>query len=159
MNLEKLGRWLALGANFGVLVGLFLLIFEIRQNTEMMQSQIHQSRTDTALAEQHATYNSEYMPAIIVKVRDGDALTAEELVRYITYFRAFNRNQDNNLWQYNRGFLGENTPRSIRGAVRTVIGAHGLGIETWDQQKMGYTDEYVAFVEKAISDLREKHLP
>jgi hypothetical protein len=157
MNHENVSRWLALGANFGVLIGLFLLIVEIRQNTEMMQSQIHQSRTDTALAEQHATYNSDYMPAIIVKAQNGEALT-EEAVRYVTYFRAFNRNQDNNLWQYNQGLLTGNTPRSVRGAVRAVVGGHRLGIETWDGQKLAYTDEYVAFVEEAISDLRNTHM-
>ena len=158
MKVESLNKWLTLGANIGVVIGLALLIVELRQNTEMMQSQIHQSRTDTALAEQHATYNSDYMPAIIVKARNGEKLSDEEMVRYVTYFRAFNRNQDNNLWQYNRGLLSPNTPRSVRGAVRTVVGAHKLGIEMWERQKHSFTDEYVAFVEESIADLRDEHL-
>ena len=32
MNTEKLNRWLALGANVGVLIGLILLVYEVRQN-------------------------------------------------------------------------------------------------------------------------------
>ena len=120
----------------------------------MMRAQINQSRTDTALSEQQAVYNSEFMPEIIDRVRGGEELSALDLIRYQTYFRAGNRNQDNNLWQYSQGFLGENTPRSIRGYARNVIGGSRLGIATWDSQKYSYTDEYVAFVEDAIADLR-----
>ena len=37
MDSDRLSRWLAIAANFGVIVGLFLLIIEIQQNTEMMR--------------------------------------------------------------------------------------------------------------------------
>jgi len=154
MNAGKINSWLSLGANLGVVLGLILLIFEISQNTEMMRAQINKSRTDTAISEQQAVYNSEFMPEVIDKVRGGEELSALDLIRYQTFFRGGNRNQDNNLWQYNQGFLGENTPRSIRGFARNVIGSSQLGLATWDSQKYSYTDEYVAFVEDAIADLR-----
>jgi len=154
MDADSVNKWLTLSANFGVVIGLILLIVEIGQNTEMMRAQINQSRTDTALAEQHATYNSDHMPAILAKVVRGEKLSGEEEIRYETYFRAFNRNQDNNLWQYSQGYLGENIPRSIKSAVRAVVGGHTLGIETWDRQKHSYTDEYIAFVDATIADLR-----
>ena len=154
MDADNVNKWLTLSANFGVVVGLILLIVEIGQNTDMMRAQISQSRTDTALAEQHATYNSDHMPAILAKVTRGEEISSEEEIRYATYFRAFNRNQDNNLWQYNQGYLGESIPRSINSAVRTVVGSHALGIEFWDRQKHSYTDEYIAFVDTAIADLR-----
>ena len=141
MDADSVNKWLTLSANIGVVIGLVLLTIEIGQNTEMMRAQINQSRTDTALAEQHATYNSDHMPAILAKVIKGEEISDEENIRYATYFRAFNRNQDNNLWQYNQGYLGENIPRSINSAVRAVVGSNALGIETWDEQKHAYTDE------------------
>jgi hypothetical protein len=159
MNSEKLNSWLTLGANIGVLIGLVLLIVEIQQNTEMMRAQINQSRTEAAQSEQQATYNSDYMPAILTKVDKGEELTEEEMRRFQPYIRSFNRNMDNQLWQYKRGLLGENIPRSIRGAVRGVLGRNELTISVWDTQKWGYTDEYVAFVEDAISDLRSDENP
>jgi len=154
MNAGRINAWLSLGANLGVVLGLILLILEIRQNTEMMRAQINQSRTDTAISLQQAVYNSEFMPEVIDKVRGGKELSALELIRYQTYFRAANRSQDNNLWQYDQGFLGENIPRSIRGYARNVIGGSQLGIATWDSQRDSYTDEYAAFVEDAIADMR-----
>jgi len=38
MNAEKVNTWLSLGANFGVVIGLFLLVVEIGQNTDMMRA-------------------------------------------------------------------------------------------------------------------------
>ncbi len=154
MSAEKVNRWLSLGANIGVVVGLVVLIIEIGQNTEMMQAQINQSRTDTAISEQQAVFNSDYIPALVAKRDKGKPFSEEEMIRYRTYFRSGNRNQDNNLWQYNQGFLGENIPRSIKGYARNVIGGSEIGITTWDSQKYSYTDEYVAFIEDAIADLR-----
>jgi len=154
MNTDNVNKWLTLSANIGVVIGLVLLIIEIGQNTEMMRAQINQSRTDTAISEQQAVFNSDYIPALVAKRDKGEPFSEEEMIRYRTYFRSGNRNQDNNLWQYNHGFLGENTPRSIRDFARVVIGGSEIGITTWDSQKYTYTDEYVAFVENAIADLR-----
>ncbi len=154
MNTLKLNAWLSLGANIGVVIGLMILVVEISQNTEMMRAQINQSRTDTALSEQQAVYTSDHVPAMLAKIDRGEQLSDEDLIRYERFFRAFNRNQDNYLWQYNEGYLGENVPRSIRGPVRVVIAGHELGMATWEVQKYSYTAEYVAFVEDAIADLR-----
>ena len=156
MDSDRLNRWLTLGANVGVLVGIILLIVEIGQNTEMMRAQINQMRADSAMNYQYAYFNSEYLPAIMQKIRNGDELSDEEVARYSSYFRAFNRNQDNNLWQYNQGYLGDNIPRAIEGAIREVVGGSAISIAMWDLQKSGYTDEYVAFVEEAIVDLRDQ---
>jgi len=155
MNTDNVNKWLTLSANIGVVIGLVLLIVEIGQNTEMMRAQINQSRTEAAQSEQQATYNSDYMPAVLVKRDKGERLSDEEIRRYRAYIRSFNRNMDNQLWQYNHGLLGENIPRSIRGAVRRVIGNYELSIQIWDDQKFGFTDEYVKYVEDAISDLRK----
>ena len=154
MNANNVNKWLTLSANIGVVIGLVLLIVEISQNTEMMRAQINQSRTDTAMSEQQAIFNSDYIPALLAKRDRGEPYSDEEMIRYTTIFRSGNRNQDNNLWQYDQGFLGENIPRSIRGFARAVIGGSEIGIKTWDSQKYSYTDEYVAFVEEAIADLR-----
>jgi hypothetical protein len=154
MQTEMLNRWLTLAANFGVLIGLILLVYEVRQNADLMRAQINQSRTDTALFQQYSVSDTDYIAPILAKVGRGEQLSDEEMLRYDARMRAFNRNQDNNLWQYNQGYLGENIPASIRGGVRDVIGGSELGMTTWDRQKYSYTEDYVAFVEEAIADLR-----
>ena len=153
MIADNLNRWLTLVANFGVVVGLVVLIYEVNQNTAMMEAQINQQRTDTALSEQQSQYNSDHLPAIVLKARRGAPLSEEEHYRFSHWIRAFNRNMDNQLWQYNRGFLGENIPRSMRNAVQIVIGTSEAGLDVWEKQKMQYSDEYIDFVDSTISDL------
>jgi len=158
--------WGALGEVFGavgVVVTLIYLARQIRENSRQVRVSSITSINhlineawdpDTAISSHQAVYNSDYIPALIVKVEKGEGLTNEELLRYTAYFRAFNRDMDNQLWQYNQGLLGENIPRSIKGAVRNFIAGNSQGLEQWDGQKYSFTDEYVSFVEEAIVDLR-----
>ena len=76
---DKMNRWLTLTANIGVVIGLLLLLVELRQNTEMMQAQITQSRSESAQSENQAVFNSDHIPAVISKVRAGVKLSEEEL--------------------------------------------------------------------------------
>lgn len=154
MNAESLNRWLTLLANIGVVAGLVLLAIQIRQNTDMLRVQMSHSRSETAQSEQQAVFNSPYIPEVLSKVRSDEELTYEEMIRYESYFRAFHRNQDNILWQYNQGFLGSNIPRSVRLAVRTVVGQSRASLDLWDRTKEAYTNECMAFVDDAIVDLR-----
>lgn len=153
MTAEKLNRWLTLGANLGVVVGLGLLIVEIRQNTLLMEAQMMQSRTDAAMEEQQAVYNSDYIPRMRVKIAAGEALSEEEAFRHETWFRSFNRNMDNQLWQHTHGFLGDNIPGSIGTAVRVIIGGSEVGRAEWERQRPTYTNEYIALVEEVLADI------
>lgn len=38
MDAEKVNRWLTLGANLGVLVGIVLILTELNQNSELMRA-------------------------------------------------------------------------------------------------------------------------
>ncbi|MDG2167256.1 MAG: hypothetical protein P8L44_04920 [Opitutales bacterium] len=154
MKTEKLNSWLNLGANIGVLIGLALLVFEIRQNSDLMRAQISQSRSETQRAGMQSYMNSPYIPSILVKLENNEALTDEESIRYSFYVRGILRNFDNQYWQYKQGFLGDETPQAIEFWVRNIIGTRKGGIELWDQYRSAFADDFAAFVEEAIADLR-----
>jgi hypothetical protein len=40
MDSDRINRWLTLGANVGVLVGIILLVLELNQNSVLMRAQI-----------------------------------------------------------------------------------------------------------------------
>jgi hypothetical protein len=150
MNTERLNTWLSFTANVGVILGLIFLAVELRQNSGLMRVQISQSRADAAMASNESSFNSDYLPQIIVKTNAGEELSAEETIRYRDWFRASNRNQDNVLNQYSAGMLSGNSPRSVRDFVENVVGASKHAREEWEIQKISYTDEYVALVEEVI---------
>lgn len=93
MNTDKLNRWLALGANVGVLIGLILLVYEVRQNSSLMQAQISMERTNTNMQILADFANGGDLIPIDVKLREqvdgfpvalgwSKVLTAEERRRY-----------------------------------------------------------------------------
>ena len=93
MNTDKLNRWLALGANFGVLIGLILLVYEVRQNSALMRAQISMERTNTNMQILADFANGGDLIPIDVKLTEqvdgfpgslgwSSILTAEEKRRY-----------------------------------------------------------------------------
>ena len=61
MSLDKFNRWITVSANIGIVIGLALLIFEIKQNSELVRAQIHQSRTDAYVSNSIAFADSELL--------------------------------------------------------------------------------------------------
>ena len=78
MRSEQLNDWLTLAANLAVLAGIIFLAIEISQNTDMMRTQINQSRAELAMIEAESMYNSDYIPALMTKIRQGDEISAED---------------------------------------------------------------------------------
>ena len=151
MDSRRLNDWLMLIANIGVVIGLGLLLFELRQNSDLMRVQITQARADAAMLSNEQLFNSDHIPPVLAKIEQGTELTTEDRVRFVSFFRAFNRNQDNVLSQYREGMLGENTPRSVTDYACDFVQSSEEHIEAWETTKVGYTDSYVAFIDEAIS--------
>lgn len=149
----EIGQAIQLLANLGVIAGIVFLAVEINQNTEMMEAQMSQARTEAAMAEAQSLYNSEYVLPLLESIDQGQPLSNVDRQRFMHYLRAFNRNQDNQLWLYGQGLLGENIPRSIRRAVRTEIAARPLAREIWASTKDIYTDEYIEMVDKIVAEI------
>lgn len=93
MDTAKMNQWLTLAANLGVLVGLFLLIYEIRQNTELMRAEIVMDRSTTRVQVLSDWANGGEIVPIEVKLFAevenfpmttgwSSLLSAEELRRY-----------------------------------------------------------------------------
>ena len=93
MNTEQVNRWLALAANFGVLVGLILLVYEMRQNSELMRAQISMERANTNMVIMADIANGGELLQIDSKLQEevrgfpnaldwSNSLTPEEKRRY-----------------------------------------------------------------------------
>ena len=93
MNTKKLNQWMALGANIGVLIGLILLVYEVRQNSDLMRAQISMERANTNMQILADFSNGGELIPIVVKLREqiegfpttlgwSKILTAEETRRY-----------------------------------------------------------------------------
>lgn len=97
MNFEKLNRWLTLGANLGVFVGLILLIAEMEQNSNLMRAQTHSARAQAKAGRQMDMANNGVLNTIRAKAADAgfpndpNALvntTTEEILRLRDFYNA-----------------------------------------------------------------------
>ena len=152
MDSDRVNRWLTLGANIAVLIGIFFVAAEISQNTDMMRTQINQSRAELSMNEAEAIYNSPYLPEILTKLRQGETLTRVERERYNHFLRGLHRNLDNQLRQYREGYLADNIPRSVHGALMSETVPIDVAREQWQRTKGSFSDEYVAFVDRLLSE-------
>ena len=97
MKMSELNDWLILVANIGVIIGLGLLVYEIRQNSELVKAEIHSIRSEGKANRQMDLANNGVASTIIAKaVENGfpndpgyrDSLTPEEQMRLGQMFTA-----------------------------------------------------------------------
>ena len=68
MDSNRLSGWLTTSANFGVLLGLAVLIFEIRQNNELTMAQMEQNRSEAFLSWRQEEALNDHLAPLIAKV-------------------------------------------------------------------------------------------
>ena len=152
MDSDRVNRWLTLAANTAVLMGIVFLAVEIGQNTDMMRTQINQSWAELSMNEAEAMYNSPYLPEILTRLRQGEEISGVDRERYNHFLRGFHRNLDNQLRQYREGFLADNIPRSLHGAIMAEIVPMEVAREQWGRTKGSFSDEYVDFVDSLLAE-------
>jgi len=112
MNMDSLNKWLMLAANLGVITGIILLAVELRQNNDLLETQIKfldaQARAARFQTRQSGPRLSIENPIIgdtRSKYRSGEELTREEFGRLMSAleFQIINWEY---LWsEYNAGLL------------------------------------------------------
>ena len=79
MDSDRIGRWLTLGANLAVFVGIVLLIAELNQNYEIMRAQTRTEISQSLLSLLELTAQNRELAEIVVRANQGDELTPAEL--------------------------------------------------------------------------------
>ena len=80
MNSETVSRWLGVGANFGVLLGLFLLWTEIGQNKQMTRVELGAGQADSTQQSMLGVTTDRVSEALSVAIYEPEKLTNRQLV-------------------------------------------------------------------------------
>ena len=116
MNPDSVSRWLTLTANLGVVIGLVLLLVELRQNSDLVRAEIHQARSDAHVANIMQLADTEFLLPVVDKfITAGgfydpsvlDQFASDELARIKQWARAYHQDYDNLFFQYQQGYLAE----------------------------------------------------
>jgi hypothetical protein len=107
MDSNKINRWLTLGANLGVLVGIILILIELNQNATMMRGQTRNDVSVELIDLMSQVVTNPQLASLIHKVNSGEVLTPEESIQFqhreIAMFRYF----ENVHYQYRQGLYDE----------------------------------------------------
>ena len=107
MNTDQLNRWLTLGANVGVIAGLFVLILEIRHANELAELAAYRNRGTEIQQAWTALSVSPQLAEILVKVEKAGVGALNDVER--TQLRAweFGRmsRMQNQFYDYQHGYL------------------------------------------------------
>lgn len=165
VNLDRLNRWLTLGANLGVLLGLAALIVEINQSNALALAQIEQTRSD-GLREwrQEWVTNDQIVPLLTkldsirppenyqkLSMLERQAATAsalgelepEDRKRYRLFLATSYWDYENLFAQYRRGLVSEEywRARGVEGILDWAPRWKGAWGEDMLSGRMAFEDE------------------
>ena len=107
MESSKLNSWLTLGANIGVVIGLFLLIAELNHSSQLAEVEAYQTRIRDIQELNLQLALSESLAGIIEKAEaEGvEALAPDEYRRAQAWYAGIMRGMQGQYYQYQNGFL------------------------------------------------------
>ena len=151
MDLDRLNRWLTLGANLGVLVGIFFLAFELRQNNDLLQAQARETKLERRTGFNLTVASTPALARITAKLDQGQELTPTEMVQQEAYNRAILASFEWQFNEYRRGRLGFDDLEigSWRVAFQETGNTRLMG-ETWLEWKNQASQEFADFMEEFV---------
>ena len=144
MDSDRLNRWLTLGANLGVLVGIVLLLVELDQNRDMMRAQTRHQLAMGLVELQIATGTNQQLVELLDRADDGEALTEAEQ-RQIGYrFNALIRYWENVHYQYRQDLYDKAEFAKQKEAWRKTFENGPAIMSYWCRKRLEYSPEFMA---------------
>jgi len=142
---NRLAQWLAIGANLGVLIGLLLLIAELKQNQDMMRAEIRHELSMGIVDLQQTVASNEQLADVLYRGGvSGEELTPTELFQFETRTNALFRYWEDVHYQYRVGLYDETEFARQREAWRESLQRSELGRAYWCKVRQLYSPEFAA---------------
>ena len=149
-KIEDLNQWLTLAANVGVLVGIFVLIYEIQQNTEATRSQV---RTAVLMGAQEELWKNMEYPDVTLNFSQTDReLSDEEKIRFDAWMTASMRAREFAWLEYTSGNIEDEHWQAEEVVIAIILGG-SRSRYWWDN--LGSKAFHVDFVDRVNAILLE----
>lgn len=150
MKLNKLNSQLALIANVGVLIGVFLVVYELQQNRLSTESQTRSDISSLTVDSLQRWAESPDIVAAFGKIQDGQDLTRDE-EQMMTFVRASElRRWENAYYQFEQGLFTESEFRALSTLWKQRVNGP-IYINFWiDQRKEGFSSSFVLFLDSLV---------
>lgn len=155
MKMQQWNDWLTLGANIGVLAGIFFLAYELRQNNDLLEAQARETKLERRTGFNLTIASTPDLARIAAKLNQNESLTPTELVQQEAYNRAVMASFEWQFNEYQRGRLSfdDLEIRSWRVGFHEAGSFRGMP-DTWAKWKRQATPEFVEFMEEHVVNSR-----
>ena len=131
MKAKRVNRWLTLGANFGVLIGIILLLVELRQNSTMMRAQTRHAVSQGIVDLMGLSASNGQLASVLRRADSGEELTPDEHLQYLHRSIALFRYLENLHYQYRQGLFDEAEFSTQRVAWTWYLNSSKAAVNAW----------------------------
>ena len=134
-RIDRLNRWLTLAANLGVIVGLLILIVEVRQNANLTRAQMESGRNDLLAQIELSLASPEISAAWVKSIRSPETLTDVEVRMVESHLVAVMLQLDHMFNMEKIGLVSrEEARRHVQNVVPYYFGSrHGKNWWHWQE--------------------------
>ena len=147
MDTEKLNRWLTLGANFGVLVGIIFLAIEVSQNNDHLRQQSFQTWVAANMQLSMATLNPGRAEMFTRGFTDSAELSEDSWIAFAYWNVGFMQMAQAMNYLYESGSLDRALWESEVDRARLILALPGVR-QWWDAGgRTQFTPDFVELME------------
>lgn len=154
MKSDRLTRWITIGANLGVMIGLLLLIAELAQNRDMMRAQIRHELAMGIVNLLQTPANNDQLADVLFRGISGEELTPTELFQFELRTNALFRYWEDVHYQYRAGLYDDSEFERQRDAWRASLARSQLSVGYWCRVRLLYSPEFAKEMDSMLSDGR-----
>jgi len=142
MSTERVTRWLSLGANIGVIMGLVLLAYEVNQATKAAIGAVSEGLTEQSLVFFSLKIDSDTVAKATYKQSLGEELDDYEKFQLEQHqyfnFRVF----ENAFLQYRRGLFEDSEWERYQRIIAIIFQTNPIARDIWDRTEDEWTVEF-----------------
>ena len=149
MNLDRVSQGVQLAANFGVILSIMFLAYQIGEQRELMKAQTRTAISSEVIELLVSEATDEGLLSAERRSNDGEELSPDDLFRLDRISRAYFRYWENVHYQYRKGLYDETEFAGSREGWKYRLSRPGVAA-IWCDQVALYSPEFVAEIERLL---------
>ena len=148
MDSDRLNRWITLAANFAVLVGIFLLIFELHQNTE--SAELQEAQNYVALSHELDFRIVDDPSLIDLFLKPEDARTPAELLRIDRWNFCQFRSWENVFFMHIKGVLDDGLWSGQEAFIRDMLKSNDELHDYYQKNRKYFSKSFITYLDRLL---------
>ena len=150
--MSKLGQWLQVGANIGILAGLVLVALQIQQNSELTRAALFSQHQEAWSNIDRSLQSEEFSVTLAKADAEPEGLTDAEMLEMHGYLYS-HMEQFLRLYLLHQQGIFKAHPEVMMGYRVPRIFGNRFGAAWWAENKGNFNSEIVQMIDSSINDI------